>query len=205
MIGYLKGTLLAELEKSILLDVTGVGYEVFVPERVRMALVVGEPAELYIYTHVREDALQLFGFPTFAERRVFVLLLSVNGVGPKSALEIMNLSIGDLAQAISSGDAPRVQKIPGIGKKTAERIIIDLEDKMLEFAGMSSGPEGSGSAMKKTSTDRIEREHQDVVDGLMVLGYDRKYILEILQKLQMEHDLSELSAEEIIKLCLRYL
>lgn len=203
MIGYLKGTVLVELERSILLDVSGVGYEVFVPERVRMTFSAGDAAELYIYTHVREDALQLFGFPSFAERRVFVLLLSVNGVGPKSALEIMNLSVGDLAQAISSGDAARVQKIPGIGKKTAERIIIDLEDKMLEFAGLSS--DGSTVPAKKSTSDTLEKEHQDVVDGLLVLGYDRKYVLEILQKIYNEHDLSELSAEEIIKLCLRYL
>ncbi|MFN7160073.1 MAG: Holliday junction branch migration protein RuvA [Candidatus Gracilibacteria bacterium] len=203
MIGYLKGIVLVELERSILLDVSGVGYEVFVPERVRMTLTAGEAAEFYIYTHVREDTLQLFGFPTFPERRVFIMLLSVNGVGPKSALEIMNLSLGDLAQAISSGDALRVQKVPGIGKKTAERIIIDLEDKMLEFAGMSS--EGTSNTSKKGSTSGLELEHQDVVDGLMVLGYDRKYILEILQKLDSEHDLSVLSAEEIIKLCLRYL
>lgn len=203
MIGYLKGSVLVELEKSILLDVSGVGYEVFMPERIRMTLVRGEAAEFYIYTHVREDTLQLFGFPTFAERRVFVMMLSVNGVGPKSALEIMNLSVGELAQAISSGDALRVQKIPGIGKKTAERIIIDLQDKMLEFAGMSS--EGSVRVTKKSGTDALEHEYQDVVDGLAVLGYDRKYILEILQKLHSEHDLSALSAEEVIKLCLRYL
>lgn len=205
MIGYLRGNVLVELEKSILLDVSGVGYEVFVPERVKMTLQVGEQVELYIYTHVREDTLQLFGFPTFVERKVFVLLLSVNGVGPKSALEIMNITVGDLAQAISSGDAARMQKVPGIGKKTAERIIIDLEDKMLEYAGSGDGQSITPSRVSSGSADALEHEYQDVVDGLVVLGYERKYVLEILQKTKNQHDFSALNAEDIIKLCLRYL
>lgn len=200
MIGYLKGKVVEQLERSILLDIHDVGYEVYIPERVKESLRPGDPLELYIYTHVREDTLQLFGFPTFRERKAFLMLLSVTGIGPKSALEIMGVDFAMLVHAISIGDTARIQKVPGIGKKTAERLVLDLQDKMLTLLG----PEEQGTTLHTQKNEEIS-SYNDVVDALMSLGYEKKHLEEVLIKVQKEMDLTILSAEEVVKICLRYL
>jgi holliday junction DNA helicase RuvA len=161
MIARLRGTPVASTPDGLLLDVGGVGYLVAAtPSAVRKA---EDAAEVVVetYLHVREDALQLYGFAERAERELFVQLLSVNGVGPKVALAIVSGSPADeLRRAIVREDAARFQAIPGIGKKTAERIVLELKEKLA--ASVSIAPAAGG-----TDAD----EHVVARDALVELGY----------------------------------
>ena len=133
MIARLRGRPVANTREGLVLDVGGVGYLVAAtPTAVRKADGADE-VSLHTYLHVREDALQLYGFAEAAERELFVQLLSVNGIGPKVALAIVSGSpVADLRRAIALEDAPRFQAIPGIGKKTAERIVLELREKLAD-------------------------------------------------------------------------
>jgi Holliday junction DNA helicase RuvA len=133
MLGWLRGRVLSEEPSGLVLDVQGVGYELTTPVGTlgRAAHTGDEQVELWVHTHVREDALELFGFANELERRVFRLLVSVPNVGPKTAVGVLGaLSISDLAQALSARDLGRLGKVPGIGKKTAERLVVELADKL---------------------------------------------------------------------------
>ena len=147
MIGYLRGKVAYVFADYCLLDVNGVGYRVFVPASTGNLLKKGETAEFFIHTAVREDAILLYGFAAKAEYDTFMLLLSVTGVGAKAALNMLSgLPVAELTRAIAQKNAPLLTKLPGIGKKTAERIILELKDKISldesdadEFAGESAG------------------------------------------------------------------
>src|SRR5919202_6891118 len=133
MISHLSGTLLAKHATSVIVDVGGVGYEVTIP--VTTFYDLGEPpsaaVSLNIYTHVREDALQLYGFRTLRERELFTLLIGVSGIGPKSAIAMLSgMSADEIIAAIRTNNVARLTSIPGIGRKTAERLGIELRDKM---------------------------------------------------------------------------
>ncbi len=133
MIGWLRGRVVSEEPSGLILDVGGVGYDVSAPVGTlgRAVTDAAGQVELWVHTHVREDALELFGFGSELERRVFRLLLSVPNVGPKTAIGVLGvLSISDLSQAISARDLGRLSKVPGIGKKTAERLVVELADKL---------------------------------------------------------------------------
>ena len=136
MIAHLSGTLLEKHVQRLIVDVGGVGYDVQVPLSTFYA--VGDPGArvtLRIHTHVREDALQLFGFADAAERELFTRLIGVSGIGPKVALAVVSSAPpGDLQTAIALGDSARFQAIPGIGKKTAERIVLELKGTIAEAA-----------------------------------------------------------------------
>jgi Holliday junction DNA helicase RuvA len=133
MIGYLRGTILRCDEQQLLLDVGGVGYELQLPlstfEAMRR-LGAGATTALYVHTHVREDALQLFGFAAEAERQLFLQLITVSGIGPRLAQTILSgMAAGDLVQALANADLRRLSTISGVGKKTAERLVVELKDK----------------------------------------------------------------------------
>lgn len=133
MIGWLRGRVVSEEPSGLILDVGGVGYELSAPVGTlgRAKTDGAGQIELWVHTHVREDALELFGFGSELERRVFRLLLSVPNVGPKTAVGVLGaLSISDLSQAITARDLGRLGKVPGIGKKTAERLVVELADKL---------------------------------------------------------------------------
>jgi holliday junction DNA helicase RuvA len=157
MIGWLRGRLLSEEPNgSVLLEVGGVGYEVMVPVgalgRTRSA---GEDVELFVHTHVREDALDLFGFPSDLERRVFRLLLGIPNVGPKTAVGVLSaLSVSELSRAVRAGDLARLAKVPGIGKKTAERLVLELKDK-LAAVGPDEAPVGPRVATASDARGRL--------------------------------------------------
>jgi holliday junction DNA helicase RuvA len=133
MLGWLRGRVIAEEPSGLLLDVNGVGYELLVPVGTlgRAARGANDDVELWVHTHVREDALDLFGFASELERRVFRLLVSVPNVGPKTAIGVLGaLPLADLSRAIAGRDLGRLGKIPGIGKKTAERLVVELIEKL---------------------------------------------------------------------------
>jgi len=164
MIGRLSGILLEKNPPQIVLDVQGVGYEVDVPMSTFYNLpALNEKVVLHTQLIVREDAHLLFGFLTHEERIAFRQLLKISGVGPKLALSVLSgLSIGDLAVAVANKDAARLTKIPGVGKKTAERLLLELQGK---FAVTGAGVSSSGIGASSSS---------DIVNALQALGYNEK-------------------------------
>lgn len=131
MIGYLKGKISHIFNDSCFIDVNGVGYRVFISELTRLEIREEQNATLYTYLNVREDAMQLYGFFTEAEYDLFVLLISVSGIGPKVALGILSgMEPSAIKTAIASENIPLLVKLPGIGKKTAERLVLELKDKI---------------------------------------------------------------------------
>ena len=135
MIGYLRGTVASLKPDTCLLDVNGVGYRVYISDATRRDLAKGKEAQLFTYLSVREDALQLYGFRTEQEYDMFLALIGISGIGPKVALGILSsITISRLAAAITNQQTSVLTKLPGIGKKSAERLILELKDK-LSFAG----------------------------------------------------------------------
>jgi Holliday junction DNA helicase RuvA len=163
MIAKISGTLAHKVPGEVIVDVGGVGYHVFIPLSVFYRLPeIGGAVSLYIHTHLREDALQLFGFLDEGEKQVFLLLNSVVGIGPKLALNILSgIPADDLARALREGDQPRLLSIPGVGKKLAERMIVELRDRFLALPSEEVG-RGDGSQLTR-----------DAISALVNLGYRR--------------------------------
>ncbi len=170
MIASLSGTLARMEATFIVLDVGGVGYKVSVPVSVLTTLTVGQPAALSIYTHVRAEEISLFGFATPDDQRVFELLLSVTGIGPKVALSVLSaMDVGTVARAVASGDTKTLVRIPGLGLKTAQRLVLELGDKMAALAFERK----VDAAQTKGQTSPEDDLYNDVIDGLVGLGYNR--------------------------------
>jgi Holliday junction DNA helicase RuvA len=175
MIGRLRGEV-AEIEgDTVLLDVQGVGYEVVSTARLVSRLTLGGQATVSIYTDVREDSIRLFGFDSPAERHMFLLLNRVSGMGPRSSLDVVsNVAIRDLLRAIGSGDVQALMSIKGVGKKKAERIVVELRDLVGSMAGERA------SALRNMLTVERGVDHQgptlasDAVSALEVLGFARR-------------------------------
>jgi holliday junction DNA helicase RuvA len=178
MIGHLRGSLIEKHPNLIIVEAAGVGYEVQIPISTYTALPdVGEVAALRIHTHVREDALVLYGFTTLEEKAVFERLISVSGIGPKLGITVLSgLATADLVTAIRSSDLQTLVRIPGIGKKTAERMVLELKDKL---AGIDAGGKSAASANPGPSFTALER---DVLSALQNLGCTRPAAEEALRK-----------------------
>ena len=168
MIGYLKGQLIQKKPNVLLVDVHGVGYEVFIPLTSFYEL-PGEGSEvsLRIHTHVREDALTLFGFHTQREKDLFLKLVSISGIGPKLAITILSgAQVEELAQAINEGNLARLTAIPGVGRKTAERLVLELKSQITPFLL----PEQVEAARGSNVPSALE---EDILSALVNLGYPR--------------------------------
>ena len=141
MIAHLRGSIYEKSPSQVVIEASGVGYDVQIPISTYTALGdVGAVVSLRIHTHVREDALQLFGFATAEEKALFERLISINGIGPKLAITVLSgLPAADLATAIRTSDIPRLVRIPGVGKKTAERIVLELKDKIAAVTAAGKG------------------------------------------------------------------
>ena len=178
MIAHLKGTILEKHPNQVILEAFGVGYDVQIPVSTYTALPKqGEAASLRIHTHVREDAIQLFGFSTSEEKLVFERLISVSGIGPKLAVTVLSgLATAELVSAIRTGDVQRLVRIPGVGKKTAERMILELKDKLaaVELAGKDAAVGISAPALNPLE--------QDVLSALLNLGCARPAAEQAIQK-----------------------
>jgi holliday junction DNA helicase RuvA len=163
VIAHLAGTLREKGLQRLVVDVGGVGYDVQVP--LSTYYVVGEPGspvELRVYTHVREEALQLFGFATAMERQLFERLIGVSGIGPRVALAVLSgIETSDLVRAIRQADVARLTRIPGVGRKTAERIVVELRDRLPDAPGVDTEARIGGDA------------RTDVLSALANLGYQR--------------------------------
>lgn len=180
MIGRLTGTLAEKAPPQVLVDVGGVGYELDVPMSSFFNLpAVGERVTLLTHFVVREDAQVLFGFLTPGERDTFRQLIKISGVGPRTALSILSgLSVGDLAQAVTAQDASRLVKVPGIGKKTAERLLLELKGKL----GADLGPAGGAPASDAQA---------DILQALVALGYSEREAQAAVKALPADTGVSE--------------
>ncbi len=183
MIGRLAGSLLVRTPPHILLDVQGVGYEVDVPMSTFYELpALGAPVVLLIHQVVREDAILLFGFLTEAEREVFRQLLKISGVGPRLALAVLSgLSIAELGQAVASADTARLTRIPGVGKKTAERLLLELREKVTPLAGVAH----------PTGSQEHQIQQREIHHALMALGYNDREIDWVTKQLSADLGLEE--------------
>jgi holliday junction DNA helicase RuvA len=181
MIGKLTGTLLEKNPPQILLDCHGVGYEVDVPMSTFYNLpATGEKVALLTHFVVREDAQILYGFGTSAEREAFRQLIKISGVGPRTALSVLSgMSVSDLAQAVSAQESGRIVKVPGIGKKTAERLLLELKGKL----GADLNLPGAGPAQSDVQSD--------IQQALMALGYSDKDATAALKALPKDVGVSE--------------
>jgi holliday junction DNA helicase RuvA len=172
VIARLAGILLEKNPEKIIVDVQGVGYEVRIPLSTYATLPgTGESVQILVHTHVREDSLNLYGFSTPRERHLFEKMISVSGVGPKLALALLSgLSPGELTDAILSGNTQPLGRIPGVGRKTAERLVVDLRDKLTVFA---HGSELTGGAREESPAGKSGEVSlvADVHSALLNLGY----------------------------------
>lgn len=184
MIGYLTGKIISSKPTQILIDVNGVGYSVNISINTFEKIAEKEIVSLFIHTSVKEDSITLFGFFTQSEKEMFELLISISGIGPKLGLGILSgIMVDDLIYAISTGNVSRLIAIPGIGRKTAERVVLELKNKVNNIK-----PDG---VIKETSAK------DEAIAALTTLGYQRQVAEKIVRDLLVEN--SKYPLEELIK------
>ena len=189
MISHLRGALLEKHPNQVIVDVQGVGYEVTIPVSAFSSLpAAGQTVSLHIHTHVREDILALFGFPSHDDKLLFEKLIAVSGIGPKLAITALSgLTTDDLRAAIRSGAVEQLVRIPGVGKKTAERMILELRDKM----GPVPAAEGAPGGASKSLFSSIE---EDVISALMNFGAGRAAAEAAVNKARSESEPNDFDA-----------
>jgi Holliday junction DNA helicase RuvA len=175
MIAHLSGTLLSKQATSVILDVGGVGYEITIPVSTFYDLEdAGATVQLRIYTHVREDALQLYGFKTARERELFMRLISVSGIGPKLGITLLSgMSADEMIASIRTNNLARLTLIPGVGRKTAERLVIELRDKVAALSSTELEEELGARAAEGAPLPTEDSMRSDVLSALLNLGYQR--------------------------------
>lgn len=197
MIAFVNGILDMKLNGFVVIDVGGIGYKVFMSDSaIENIGEIGEKVKVYTHHHVREDDISLYGFLTLEELNMFELLISVSGVGAKSALTILaNVEPSSFALAVVSNDTSKLVKLPGVGAKTAARIVLELKDKLKNQNLVESQKEVS----KKNVI--IEENTEEAISALQVLGYNRKDIEKVFEKIETD----KLTLEDMIKQGLKYL
>ncbi|MBU1202604.1 Holliday junction branch migration protein RuvA [Patescibacteria group bacterium] len=176
MIAYLKGKIIKKATRSAIVLVGGIGYDVFLPTKTLEKCREQDEVDFFIHSYIKEDAFDLYGFSSLEELDFFKKLISVSGVGPKSALNVLALaSLDDLKRAITSGDSTMLQKVSGIGKKTAERLVVDLKEKFIVDLSQPSMTSDSD---------------KQVAEALMSLGYKQSEAQEVLKTLPKSDDLA---------------
>ncbi len=196
MIAYLRGKVLTTTEETVIVDVNGVGYEIYCTGSVFRKLTIGAVTEIFTYLQVKEDGMTLFGFDTPQEKELFLKLISVSGVGPKLGISILaSLSADEFAVAIATADVKRLSKVKGLGKKTAEKIVLELHGKIsaAEVLG-ASGDDLTPSTTTQTNT-KLSATDEEAVSALMGLGFTRT---ESLQAVKKAHELGAVTVEEVI-------
>jgi holliday junction DNA helicase RuvA len=190
MIAFLNGKLLEKRPNQAIVDVGGVGYEVNIPLSTFYELGdEGMPIQLCIYTHVREDTLALFGFKTLKEKQLFELLTSISGIGPKLGITILSgMSVSELVPAIRQSNLARLTSIPGVGKKTAERLVVELRDKLSKFE--------VGAVEVAAAAQTLSQQQEDVISALMNLGYQKGAAERSVQK--ASHEIGPEAAFELL-------
>lgn len=198
MIALIRGTLAYKSIDHVIIDVGGVGYRLFISLSTFYSLPETGDVSFFTHTHVREDALLLYGFLSLEEKNLFVTLIGISGIGPKVAINILShIPAGDLKRAIATGDIKRLTGLPGIGKKTAERLVLELKDKVGPIEDLS-GEIDSSSATGVPAGDLIN----DVISALVNLGYKENHARKVLENMELAPDLS---MEEALKGALKVL
>lgn len=204
MISYIRGELYDIEEQKAIVDVNGVGYGIYMPQQALSLLPpMGQQVKIHTYLNIREDAMQLFGFLTKEDLNVFRLLIGVNGIGPKAGLNILScLSPDELRFAVLSGDAKAISATPGIGKKTAEKLILELKDKLNIEDMLEHAAHGGDSEDLASGTDTASNTMQaEAVQALTALGYGSAESLRAVKKSSPECS----SVEDILKEALKFL
>ena len=191
MYAYIKGSLEIKSQNYVVIDVQGIGYKIFMSETaIDKVGSIGDIAKVYTYLRVREDEMSLYGFNTNEELRMFELLLSVSGVGAKTAISMLsNITPSSFALAVITDDVAKIKALPGIGPKGAQRIILELKDKIKTEEAVSEDKNISVSSIKLDNEKLVE-----AISALQVLGYNKKEIEKAVSKVD-----SSLTVEEIIK------
>jgi len=188
MIAYLQGQIILKKQKYLLVLVNNVGYQVFVTEKTQLELAEGAEVKLFTHQTFKEDNQELYGFLTLAELELFKNLVSVSGVGPKSALGVLNAAgVAEIIGAIVSGDPALLRTVTGIGPKTAGRLVVELKSKMKTLA--KDGDNGVTTAPRDL----------DIFEALISLGYGRKEIAEVLKNLPAENNTDSLRIRAALK------
>jgi Holliday junction DNA helicase RuvA len=201
MIARISGTLIEKSVAHIIIEAHGIGYRIFVPLTTFYELPeLGEAVSLRIYTNVREDAIHLFGFNTNEEKDVFELMIGVTGIGPKLAINILSgMAARDLMEAISHGNVGRLVGIPGVGRKTAERMVLELKDKLTKLLVDKSGFE-MASLVKEA--DLLQ---EDAMSALVNLGYRSSAVRDVLEKVIQSSADEKLTLDILLKRALKLL
>lgn len=203
MIAYLSGKLLEKQANAVIVDVGGVGYEVIIPLTTFYELgEVGSDVQLRIYTLVREDALQLFGFKTEREKQLYLKLISVQGIGAKSGISMLSgMSADEIVTAIRTDNLARLTSIPGVGKKTAERMVIELRDKLNDLTAQSTQERiASGASQSDLPADAV---FDDALSALVNLGYQRNAAEKALNQAVKEG--TEINVQKLLRKSLQLL
>ena len=195
MIAYVRGRVLTTTAETAIIDVNGLGYEVYCSGAAFRKLTVGETAELFTYLQVKEDGVTLFGFDSVKEKEVFLKLTAVSGVGPKLGIAVLSsLTADELAEAVFSADVKRLSAVKGLGKKTAEKIVLELHGKISAAEIMSASGE-TPKVMSTAPAQKLSAADEDAVSALMGLGFTRS---ESAQAVKKAHDMGAATVEEII-------
>ena len=204
MIAHLNGTLLFKQPNTVVVDVSGVGYEVNIPLSTFYELAdTGSNVQLRIYTHVKEDALQLYGFKTARERELFVNFISVSGIGPKIGIALLSgMSADELVASIKNNNLARLTLIPGVGRKTAERLIVDLREKMTALAA-SQVAEYAGVGPEAPIVSAADDVRSQALSGLLNLGYQKSAAEKAIDSVLSED--GEITVESVLRRGLRKL
>lgn len=190
MISFLRGKIIYKNLSFIIMDVHDIGYKVFANSSVMSEVIEGQVSELYIHQHIREDAMDLYGFRDLGELEMFELLLSISGVGPKSAMGVLAVGrAGDVRESIARGDSSLLTKVSGIGKKTAERIVLELREKVGKMV-MSAQLNVDGGSISTNS---------DEIDALMALGYSTQQARDALNRVDSAITDSRMRIKEALK------
>jgi len=204
MIAHLSGTLLSKQPNSVIVDVSGVGYDVNIPLSTFYDLGdEGSTVKLRIYTHVKEDALQLYGFKTTRERELFVNFISVSGIGPKLGIALLSgMTADELIASIKTNNLARLTLIPGVGRKTAERLIVDLREKMTALAA-SQVAEDAGTGREVPIPSAEDDVRSQALSGLLNLGYQKSAAEKAIDSVLSED--GEVTVESVLRRGLRKL
>ena len=198
MIAYLRGRVLTTTAETMILDVNGVGYEVYCSGGAFAKVGNGDISELYTYLQAKEDGMTLFGFASPKEKELFLKLISVSGVGPKMGIAVLSaLSGDDFAAAVATADVKRLSAVKGLGKKTAEKIILELHGKISAAEVISAGGGGlnAGAAAEGGENGRLSAADEDAVAALMGLGFTRA---ESVRAVKRAHETGANTTEDVI-------
>lgn len=195
MFAYIKGTIEIKSINYVVIENGGIGYKIYMSQKsIGTIGNIGETVKIHTHYHVREDDISLYGFTSEEELRMFEILINVSGVGVKSALTMLSdITPASFAMAVINDDVTRLVKVPGVGKKTAQRLILELKDKL-------KSEDISGEEIKQIDLEEKEVSN-DAVNALQVLGYNKNEIEQVLRKIET----TNLSVEDIIKTALKYL